>query len=164
VVTRRGRGKTVCAYRALLGGPSTSPLDAVNRAAALVSLLLLSACARAIPPPELLGHWTLSEPVQNCASASMEFTEDGHLRMTSGEQTLDTVMVLTPKDDGFLIALRLIGHNTKPNCQGVSADFVAAHFIPFIFVRVSGHVLTSSMLDRSLTELGPPLKFNHGGV
>jgi len=49
-VTRRGRGKTVCArgaWLALLGGPSTSPLDRTVRVRAATIAVLLVACAPA---------------------------------------------------------------------------------------------------------------------
>ena len=66
VVTRRGRGKTVCARgsdRALLGGPSTSPLGATQHMRQLLWALLLtttvSACgvvSYSPPPSEVCGH------------------------------------------------------------------------------------------------------------
>ena len=102
--------------------------------------------------------------MQDCANASLSFTNDSHVRITSGEQTLDAAIVTTPKDGGFLISLTLLGHHSKANCQGISADYVAGHFAPYMFVRVTGSTLTFSMLDKSLSQSGPSVKFERDGV
>jgi hypothetical protein len=58
VVTRRGRGKTVCARGAcpaLLGGPSTSPLDAMVRLVAVLGAFAIAGPAVA-EDSVVLGH------------------------------------------------------------------------------------------------------------
>ncbi len=60
--------------------------------------------------------------------------------------------------------MRVLRHNDKPNCQGISAEFVAAHFASYMFVRVSGDKLSYYMLDESLKQYGPPSDFQRAGV
>jgi hypothetical protein len=148
------------------GGPSTSPLDAMKRALKLALLLLLAACGQRVidAPASLLGRWTLAAPVLGCPSASVEFTADNHLKMISGAQTLEAAIETRRKNDGYLISLQLLRINDEPNCQGISADYVAEHFAPFIFVRVSEGTLTYLTLDKNLGRHGPPLEFKRVGV
>jgi len=130
----------------------------VKRASLVLAIVLLGACTRPTTPPnQLLGRWDLGEAVQDCAQASMEFTTDGHIRSVSGQQTLEATATYTPNNEGFLIALHMAANNGKPNCQGISAEYVSAHFAPFILVTVNGSTLSLVMLDGDMKMHEPRL-------
>ena len=145
-------------------GPSTSPLDAVKGSAYVALLAVLSASASAQQaaalPRDLLGRWTLvGEPVPGCTSASLEFTADGHLKITSGAQILEATVRVTAAGDGFTISTHLLRHNDEPNCQGRTAAYVAEHFAPYMFVRVMGAKLNAVILDQNGRQHGPNAEF-----
>jgi hypothetical protein len=119
----------------------------------------------AVTPAELLGRWILvGEPVPGCLSASLEFTSDGLLKMTSGAQVLETSIEITRESGGFLISTTLLRHNNEPNCQGRSAMYVAQHFAPLMFARVGGPGLTALILDKDRRQHGLTMEFRRDGV
>jgi hypothetical protein len=64
-------------------------------------------------------------------------------------------------EDGFLVSLRFLAHNNKPNCQGIPAEFVATHVAPLLFVRPVGDKLEYFMLGEQGKPYGSPAMFRH---
>lgn len=132
--------------------------------------VFLAACGQCVAAPSagapaLLGRWILvGEPVPGCLSASLEFTPDDLLKITSGAQVLEASIKITHENGGFLISTTLLRHNDEPNCQGRSAIYVAQHFAPLMFVRFSGSGLTALILDKNRKQHGPKTEFRRDGV
>jgi hypothetical protein len=138
----------------------------VKSHSAFASLVLLAAGGQVIAdtPSPLLGRWILVSGVTDCRSATLEFTAGNHLKLTSGAQTLEAAIEATPQADGFLVAERLITHNGAPNCQGISVEYVARHFAPYVFIRVTKTKLTVLILDAQRKQHGQPKEFKRAGV
>jgi hypothetical protein len=120
-------------------------------------------------PDTLLGQWvvvseSLTDLPPSCRGGTLEFTADKRLITVSGELVIEAAILVTYRNGGFTVSLRFLKHNDKPNCQGISAEYVASHFAPLIFLRPVGDRLQYSMLDENLTQHGAPIEFKRVGV
>jgi hypothetical protein len=120
-------------------------------------------------PDTLLGQWSVvSESLTDlppaCKGGTLKFTTDKRLIIVSGELVIEAAILVTSQDGGFAVSLQFLKHNNKPNCQGISAEYVASHFAPLIFLKPVGDKLQYSMLDEKLNQHGAPIEFRRVGV
>ena len=114
-----------------------------------LSLFVLSqlACAGAPPSPALpfLGRWRASsfrsDVPRQCHDMVLEFLASGAMVSRSGDQVLTAHFVTRVSDSGFILTISNMQSNGRPNCQGLSADFVLSHQVPQMYTEVSGDTL-----------------------
>lgn len=90
-------------------------------------------------PNDLLGTWDferISQEARPCSEASISYYENGTFITHSGEQTLRGRYMAEPYQSGYLITQKITSHNSKPNCQGYSGNYVVKNLVPKIYMEV----------------------------
>jgi hypothetical protein len=132
--------------------------DAVQRYSDMVRSIRFAAPAildAAPVPTELVGRWkrsairAMSLP-EACNEDWLEFGADGTLRSAGAEGQYAYIASIDTRatEHGYAIDQTLTGHSNRPNCQGLSAEYVSTHFKPDIYVEVDGDVLRFFFWER----------------
>ena len=113
----------------------------------LATLALLSYAHGADPvPAELAGSWTLSEGSvgklpSECRNSPLVFMSDGKLVALNGELRFVTKISVKKRKDGFIVHQDFLEHNSKPNCQGKSPEYILSRFVHDIYFERNGAFL-----------------------
>lgn len=112
---------------------------------ALVVFATVACQAReaSVPPAELLGVWqsTGTGMPGPCREATVEFRRDGAVVIRSGPQVLSGTYTAVSAGSRLLITQSDVRANGHPNCQGISADSVLAHYMETFYVAFGGDTL-----------------------
>ena len=114
----------------------------------LLAILALSSYANAgdAVPADLVGSWTLREtsagklPAE-CRNSRLMFTSDGKLIALNGELRFVTKISVKRRNEGFVVHQDFLEHNSKPNCQGKSPEYMLSRFVQDIYFERNGAFL-----------------------
>ena len=104
--------------------------------AGIATALALSGCGASdalVDTSPIQGKWRI-EGVRGdslpsgCKNAGYEITAS-QITMRSGELTIVASYRAERSGRGFLLRQFALSHNGRPNCQGISAEYVVAHYL-----------------------------------
>src|SRR5213593_98907 len=113
-------------------------------AATLLATLGCPAPESDLSSSDLLGVWQSRESGEMpkaCREASMEFRGDGTMLVRTGEQILTGAYTAEPAGNRLRVVQRDVRANGRPNCQGISADYVLEHYAYRFYAEVRGDTL-----------------------
>lgn len=114
----------------------------------LLAILALSSYANGADavPVDLAGSWTLRETSEGklppeCRDSRLVFTSDGKLIALNGALRFVTRISVKRRNEGFIVHQEFLEHNSKPNCQGKSPEYMLSRFVQDIYFERNGAFL-----------------------
>jgi len=85
-----------------------------------------------------IGRWQPAAYSIACMEGIVEFRSNGLFTTRSGAQILTAQYEAQKQGSGYLLTVGAIRTNGQPNCQGLSAQFVADNYVSEMYIEATG--------------------------